>query len=51
MIATGGTAKAAADLLEEIGGKLVGVAFLIDLSFLKGIEKLAGKKVFKLITF
>lgn len=51
VIATGGTAKAAAELLEDIGGKLVGVAFLIDLSFLKGTEKLAGKKVFKLLTF
>lgn len=51
VIATGGTAKAAAELLEDIGGKLVGVAFLIDLSFLKGTEKLSGKKVFKLLTF
>ena len=51
VIATGGTARAAAELLREIGGDLVGIAFLVELSFLKGTEKLKGEKIFSLITF
>ena len=51
VIATGGTARAAAELLREIGGDLVGIAFLVELGFLKGTEKLKGEKIFSLITF
>ena len=51
VIATGGTAKAAAELLKEIGGDLVGIAFLVELSFLNGKEKLKGEKVYSLVTF
>ena len=51
VIATGGTARAAADLLKEIGADLVGIAFLVELSFLKGLEKLKGEKVFSLLKF
>ncbi|MBI3038825.1 adenine phosphoribosyltransferase [bacterium] len=51
VIATGGTAKAASELLRELGGELVGIAFLVELTFLKGIEKLSGEKVFSLIKF
>ena len=51
VIATGGTAKAAAELLREIGGNLVGIAFLVELSFLNGLEKLKGEKVFSLIQY
>lgn len=51
LIATGGTAKAALELLEEIGADVVEIAFAIELEFLKGIEKFAGKKVFCLLKY
>ncbi|MDH7489987.1 MAG: adenine phosphoribosyltransferase [Anaerolineae bacterium] len=51
LLATGGSAKAAATLIEQLGGKVVGVAFLIDLTFLKGVEKLKGYNVFSVIQF
>jgi adenine phosphoribosyltransferase len=51
LIATGGTARAALDLLEELGADVVEIAFAIELSFLKGIEKFKDKKVFCLLTF
>ncbi|MBI4101624.1 MAG: adenine phosphoribosyltransferase [Candidatus Nealsonbacteria bacterium] len=40
VIATGGTIRAAADLVEKLGGKIVGVLFFIELKGLKGKEKL-----------
>ncbi|NLI78846.1 MAG: adenine phosphoribosyltransferase [Candidatus Riflebacteria bacterium] len=51
LLATGGTARAGADLIKKLGGELVGIAFLIELAFLKGREKLAGEQVFSLLTF
>ncbi len=51
LLATGGSAKAAATLIEQLGGKVVGVAFLIDLTFLKGVEKLQGYDVRSIIQF
>jgi adenine phosphoribosyltransferase len=51
LLATGGSAKATAELIEHLGGKVVGFAFVIDLTFLKGIEKLKGYDVFSLIQF
>jgi len=51
LLATGGSAKAAATLIEQLGGKVVGVAFLIDLTFLKGVEKLKGYDVRSIIQF
>jgi adenine phosphoribosyltransferase len=45
LIATGGTAKAVADMVVKMGGTVVGVAFLIELEFLKGKEKLEGYSV------
>ena len=51
VIATGGTAKAAADLIREVGGTLVAIAFLVELGFLKGLEKLPGENVFALIRY
>lgn len=40
LLATGGTISAAMKLIEKVGGKIVGTAFVIELSFLKGKEKL-----------
>ncbi len=51
LLATGGSAKATIELVERLGGQVVGVAFLIDLTFLKGVEKLEGYEVFSLIQF
>ena len=41
LIATGGTAKASAKLIEKIGGKIVGFAFIIELTELKGINAIS----------
>ncbi len=43
LCATGGTALAACDLIEELGGKIAGVSFLIDLPFLQGSKKLKDR--------
>lgn len=51
LLATGGTAKAAVKLIESIGGKVAGLGFLIELSFLRGREKLKGYDVFSLIDY
>lgn len=51
LLATGGSAKATAQLVERLGGEVVGFAFLIELTDLKGIEKLKGYDVFTLIKF
>jgi len=40
LLATGGTASAVCELVENLGGTIVGVSFLIDLTFLNGMEKL-----------
>ena len=51
LLATGGTAAATCDLVETMGGKIVGCAFLIELSFLNGREKLNKHDVFTLIDY
>jgi len=51
LLATGGTVAAACKLVEKLGGKVAGIAFLIELSFLKGIEKLKNYPVISLIKF
>ena len=45
LIATGGTIEAAVDLIEQLGGKVVKIVFLMELAGLKGREKLAGYDV------
>lgn len=51
LIATGGTVKAVADLVKNLKGKIVGIAFLIELADLKGRNKLKGYPVYSLIKY
>ena len=51
VLATGGTAKAKTELVEQLGGEVVGVLFVIELEFLHGREKLAGYDVQSLLTY
>jgi adenine phosphoribosyltransferase len=51
VLATGGTAQAAVSLVERIGGKVCGIACLIELDFLKGREKVDGHDLFTLIHY
>ncbi len=51
LIATGGTAKAVADLVQRIGGIVVGLAFMVELDFLNGREKLASYEITSLIHY
>ena len=52
LLATGGTAEAAIKLVKKIGGVIVGIAFVVELEFLKGREKLPEDcKITRLISF
>lgn len=51
LIATGGTAKAALELAEDLGGEIIGAGFLIELAFLNGREKLKNYEVHTIIKF
>ena len=51
LLATGGTAAAAARLIEKLGGEIAGCGFAIELNFLKGREKLSGFDVFSLLQY
>ena len=51
LLATGGTVSATVELVEKLGGKIEGVAFLIELSFLNGRDKLKGYEVMSLIQY
>ena len=49
LLATGGTMAAACKLVEKVGGKVAGVAFVVELGFLNGRKKLNGYQVHSLI--
>lgn len=51
VLATGGTASAAASLVERLGGKVQGIACVIELGFLEGREQLAGYDFYSLIRY
>ncbi len=51
LIATAGTALAVMRMVKRLGGKVVGFAFVVELSFLKGREKLDGYDVFTLVQY
>lgn len=51
LLATGGTADAICRLVEELGGKIVGICFLIELTSLKGRDRLKGYEVFSLVKY
>jgi adenine phosphoribosyltransferase len=51
LLATGGTARALAELIQRLGGIVVGCAFLVELAFLDGRRRLAGFDVHALVTY
>lgn len=51
LLATGGTVKAVTDLVKQLRGKIVGIAFLIELTDLKGRDKLKDYPVYSLIKY
>lgn len=51
LLATGGTIEATIQLVEKLGGIIVGCAFLIELSYLEGMEKLKDYEVLSLMTY
>ncbi|MFP3937636.1 MAG: adenine phosphoribosyltransferase [Phycisphaerae bacterium] len=50
LLATGGTMAAGCELVEKLGGEIVGISFVIELCFLNGREKLPGRDIRTLIT-
>lgn len=51
LLATGGTTRATASLIKELGGEIIEIAFLIELEFLHGRDKLKDYNIFSLIKF
>ena len=51
LLATGGTARAVVDLVERLGGKVAGLAFVVELNFLHGRERFSGHKVTSLLQY
>lgn len=51
VLATGGTAKAVCELVEQLGGEIVQMNFLMELSFLNGRAKLGDREIFAALTY
>ena len=51
LLATGGTARAVTQLVEQLGGTVAGLGFVVELTFLGGREKLGGYNVFSLLQY
>ncbi len=51
VLATGGTAAALCQLVEQLGGEVVGCAFLIEIGFLEGRRRLEPRRVMSLIEY
>ena len=51
LLATGGTAKATADMVQQLGGNICGMAFVVELDGLKGRDKLKSYDVFSLLHY
>jgi adenine phosphoribosyltransferase len=51
LLATGGTSAAVASMVRECGGIVVGIGFVVELTFLNGRQKLAGNDVFSLLKY
>jgi len=51
VLATGGTARAACDVVERLGGVVLGCSFLMTLSFLPGVQALSARRVASLVEY
>ncbi len=51
LLATGGTMQATLQLVEQLGGKIAGLAFAVELDFLKGRDRFPGQEVFSLLHY
>ncbi len=51
LLATGGTARAVADLVEKVGGNIAKILFVVELNFLNGREKLNGYEIESLLSY
>jgi adenine phosphoribosyltransferase len=51
LLATGGTVKGTIELVERLQGEIVGLAFLVELDFLKGRERLEGRRVTSVVRY
>ena len=51
LLATGGTSDAARQLVEKLGGKMIGFIFIVELTYLKGRDRLAGYPVYSLVKY
>jgi adenine phosphoribosyltransferase len=51
LLATGGTVRGTIELVERLGGEVVGLAFLVELDFLKGRDRLTGRRVTSVIRY
>ena len=51
VLATGGTARAACDVVRELGADVVGIGVIVELSFLNGRDRLQDYDLYSLITY